>query len=434
MARTGIAFLSNFVNKAKGRINEAIKKLDSNVIAARVVDVSLNSNSTLWDQTGRWKGVGTIQFQFINSATREDVILSGNSQLARPLFPNIKQYPLVNEVVLLFHLPTADSIAGMTNGMEYYYLNTISLWNHPEQNSYPNPLLNQSAPSQTSDYEQIELGNTRKVNDESTDLDLNGNSGGDFVEKGFIHPIIPYAGDVILEGRFGNSIRFGSTQNINGKAISNNWSSTGESGSPIVILKNGQNPETQTEEPGWVPVSENINEDLSSIYLTSNQQIPIEVAVQQKTTGQGTTVPFASVIKDVPESPFSYQQQQIILNSGRLLFNSSVDDILFSSQKSIVLESINEIGIKSQKSNVNLVAEKGTISLGKQNAKESLVLGDSFMTQFTSLLDNMEALCGALKNETSLQIASATANLVQEQIKNIKNQVPNLTSNLVKTG
>ena len=145
--------------------------------------------------------------------------------------------------------------------MEYYYLNTISLWNHPEQYSYPNPLLNQSAPSQTSDYEQIELGNTRKVNDESTDLDLNGNSGGDFVEKGFIHPIIPYAGDVILEGRFGNSIRFGSTQNINGKAISNNWSSTGESGSPIVILKNGQNPETQTEEPGWVPVSENINEE-----------------------------------------------------------------------------------------------------------------------------------------------------------------------------
>lgn len=434
MARTGIAFLSNFVNKAKGRINEAIKQLDSNVIAARVVDVSLNSNSTLWDQTGRWKGVGTIQFQFINSATREDVILSGNSQLARPLFPNIKQYPLVNEVVLLFHLPTADAIAGMSNGMEYYYLNTISLWNHPEQNSYPNPLLNQSSPSQTSDYEQIELGNTRKVNDESTDLDLNGNSGGDFVEKGFIHPIIPYAGDVILEGRFGNSVRFGSTQNINGKAISNNWSSTGESGSPIVILKNGQNPETQTEEPGWVPVSENINEDLSSIYLTSNQQIPIEVAVQQKTTGQGTTVPFASVIKDVPEAPFSFQQQQIILNSGRLLFNSSIDDILLSSQKSIVLESINEIGIKSQKSNVNLVAEKGTISLGKQNARESLVLGDSFMTQFTSLLDNMEALCGALKNETSLQIASATANLVQEQIKNIKNQVPNLTSNLVKTG
>ena len=202
----------------------------------------------------------------------------------------------------------------------------------------------------------------------------------------------------------------------------------------LLFLKMDKTPETQTEEPGWVPVSENINEDLSSIYLTSNQQIPIEVAVQQKTTGQGTTVPFASVIKDVPESPFSYQQQQIILNSGRLLFNSSVDDILLSSQKSIVLESINEIGIKSQKSNVNLVAEKGTISLGKQNAKESLVLGDSFMTQFTSLLDNMEALCGALKNETSLQIASATANLVQEQIKNIKNQVPNLTSNLVKTG
>ena len=32
-----------------------------------------------------------------------------------------------------------------------------------------------------------------------------------FVEKSNIHPLLPFAGDIIHQGRWGNSIRFGST-------------------------------------------------------------------------------------------------------------------------------------------------------------------------------------------------------------------------------
>ena len=46
-------------------------------------------------------------------------------------------------------------------------------------------------------------------------------------------------------------------------------------GEPItVIIKNGQPSGSSSE--GFIPITENINQDPSSIYLTSTQQIPID--------------------------------------------------------------------------------------------------------------------------------------------------------------
>ena len=73
--------------------------------------------------------------------------------------------------------------------------------------------------------------------------------------------------------RFGNSIRLGSTIKTKNILYQNNWSEFGKNGNPITILRNGQSPDSSDE--GWLPVIENINKDLSSIYLTSNQKIPL---------------------------------------------------------------------------------------------------------------------------------------------------------------
>ena len=48
---TGIGFLSKIVSKATGRLNESLGILKDKMLAARVIDISLNSNSTLWEQT-----------------------------------------------------------------------------------------------------------------------------------------------------------------------------------------------------------------------------------------------------------------------------------------------------------------------------------------------------------------------------------------------
>ena len=87
----------------------------------------------------------------------------------------------------------------------------------------------------------------------------------DFLDT--IRPLKTYEGDTLLEGRFGNSIRFGSTLPNN---LDNPWSDVGNIGDPITIIRNGQ---TFTPESPNNHLLEDINEDPSSVYLCSNQQL-----------------------------------------------------------------------------------------------------------------------------------------------------------------
>ena len=378
--KTGISFFDSIISQnPSGNLNE--NDLKDKMLSARVTNISLNSNSTIFSTTNEWQGIGTIQFQPIGGPINEKALNSSGLNYAKPLFPQIKNYPLVNEVVLLFRLPSRKGISDMSNFEEYYYLNPISVWNHPHINAYPNPLNNESqSPATSKNIFQILAGNPSKTTDESTDLDLNGGSGGTFLESSIIHPLVPFAGDQILEGRFGNSIRLGNTSKIEAE-VTNNWSATGSSGNPITILRNGQNPEV--EPPSWKPITEDINKDLSSIYLTSNQQIPIKTGFRDQ------------LYVNPPVIPTEYTQNQIILNSGRLVLNSNSDSIIVSSDKNIDIGANDEIAISSNNS-LQLQSEK--ILLGGKSAKQSLVLGDDFMEQFELLLQNVKNIAEALQN------------------------------------
>ena len=425
--------------------NSKLDELSKKIIPARVIDISLNSNSTMWDEYGEWAGIRTIKFQLMDTPTSTiNATQNSTSNVAKPLLPSSKTYPLVNEIVLLFKLPNTQQ-SQTSSTVSYYYLSSISLWNAPNHNAYPDMYSAEnngvSAPSFLKDYIQIALGNVRKTTDEVKELDLNGASGGTFKEKSNIHPILPFSGDNILEGRFGNSIRLGNTSKVSGK-IKNNWSNSGENGDPISIIRNGQPngaaPGTEAvSDEGWIPITENVQDDLASIYLTSTQQIPIEVATGKKVTPfsflLAEPVPFSNTVKKVPISPKSFNSPQIILNSGRLLFNTNTDSILMSAYKSIVLESNEDLAIKSTNKNVNIISSEGVVSLGKQNATESVILGDKFLLQFENLIGSLENLCTALKNEPKIPAAASVAALTVPLLQDIKNLVPSFKSQKVKT-
>ena len=150
---------------------------------------------------------------------------------------------------------------------------------------------------------------------------------------------------------------------------------SGKDGDPITIIKNGQHKEDK--EP-WIPQVEDINKDASSVYLTNTQKIPIEVSSQNYTS-----------YSTPPETPNLYIGDQIILNSGRLLFNSKDDSILLSAKTTINLNSINSINLDSPKT----VIQSKEIYLGDKNATESLILGDKFLSDFSSLLSTLVSLC-----------------------------------------
>jgi len=411
-------------------ISDALSKVSNPIIIGRVKDVCLNTDSDMFETNGEYFGIGSIKFQDIKINVSNKTTTSSYSS-ARPLLPFIKEYPLVNEYVVVFQGPSPDN-PGATSKPNYYYV-SLKLWNDNEQNASPDPLAvsNGISPQSNKSYKEIEAGSPRKPSQTTGQIDLNGTSGGNFSEKGNIHPVLPFAGDRILEGRFGNSIRLGATAKSSGE-IRNNWSVSGEEGSPILIFKNGQPPLTT---PGFLPITENINSDPSSVYLTSTQKIPIKVSTSTQNEGEQATIPFSGIIKNTPQSPTSFNNPQIILNSNRLLFNTTTDSILFSSQKSIVLESNEDLGIRSKKKNINILSPEGNISIGKKDADEAVILGTTFIAQMDSFLEQLDLLLQALSSEASLSVASGVAyTMASTNVQGFRNNLQKMLSNKVKVG
>lgn len=414
--KTGIAYLGQSLNSGGDISNlvTSIEELNLKVIPARVTDIVLDETHPKFIEYGRWNGVGTVNFEQVNTPEAKDVA----KPIAKPFFPQFKSFPLVNEIVLLFSLP--DSNMGVQDTSKiYYYLNAISIWNHPHHNAYPNIFDGVNDEEQKQDYQAIEGGSVRRVEDESTEINLQGDNptGGTFIERTNIHPILPFVGDNIFEGRFGNSIRLGSTTKSKG-LYKNNWSESGEEGNPITILRNGQ--PTDSSDEGWIPIVDNINNDLSSIYLTSNQLIPIK-ASSTNYTGISD--------ENIPEFPNQYKGNQVILNSGRVLLNSTTDSILLSSKKVISLSAKSDIGISTSGS---IAMESGELKLGGSNAEQPAVLGDIFLDRLSGVMAGLSAVVTSLSQEPSLVLTPAPATALIETLNQFQAAMEDFKSKTVK--
>ena len=151
-------------------------------------------------------------------------------------------------------------------------------------------------------------------------------------------------------------------------------------------MKNGQ---SETEDDPWAPQVENINTDKSSLYLTSNQQIPIGAASTDYSS-------YTAAFGEIPSSPSLYNGSQVIVNSGRLLFNSKNDHILLSSARTISFGAQKGFNFDTP---ANFVVKVGTkIMLGdkEESTTEPLILGDKFLADFQKLLTNIISLTSAL--------------------------------------
>ena len=352
--------------------NQSLPTQDQGIFPARVIFILLNDKSqpTIFKEYGEWNSLGSIFFSILNNPNPSKDITSNS--IAKPLFPNIKNYPLINEIVYIIALPNSN-IQGDVNDLTYYYFQPINIWNSPHHNAIPDPINQNSIPnSQKRDYQQTSIGAVRRINDGGTEIDL----GETFQEKTEIRSIQPFEGDIIYEGRWGQSIRFGST--VKGSNIINPWSNNSNDGDPITIIRNNQYKEDK--EP-WIPQIEDINKEGSSLYLTSNQIIPIEVSSKDY---KSYSTP--------PTSPNKFQGEQIILNSGRLLFNAKQDSILLSSKKTINLNSNNSVNIDSPE----FITNSKKVLLGSKDAKESVILGDRFLKDLRDLLNSLVSLGNSL--------------------------------------
>jgi hypothetical protein len=383
--------------------------LGGKIFAARV-EYTLLDNLTkpfIFDNFGEWSAIGSIIFS--NLGLKSDQTLSNN--FAKPLFPNLKNYPLKNEIVYIISLPTVGIEEDVTE-TDFYYFQSINIWNSNHHNAIPNPLNGDNIPnSQLQDYQQTEAGAVRRVTDGGTDIDL----GSTFIERANIKPLQSFEGDIILEGRWGQSLRFGST--VTNSKIFNPWSNSGRNGDPITILRNDQ---FSDNIDAWVPQVEDINADESSIYLTSTQIIPINlISNSYKSYDKGFE----------PKSPLSYDDPQIILNSGRIVFNAFNDNILLSSNDSINLNTQETVNIDAvQGMNVS-VGNEGEILLGSNDFSviEPVILGDKFLAD----IENLANILVTLGNNFELTPMLTTDEESNSELLNIGGDIRNAAQNIL---
>jgi hypothetical protein len=409
------------------------------VSTVRVKDIILDDSHPDFEKYGEWNGIGTIFFENVKNP-----ILNKNKNkliAAYPLLPNIKHYPLINELVSIFYLADVD-LTTNTTSVAPYYLPPVNVWNSQIHNAVPSSDI--IPPEQQKDYQQVEAGSVRRITDQNTEIDL----GTTFDEANVLdtYPLLPYEGDIIYEGRFGNSIRFGST--VNGTAYPNPWSNEGDQSEPITIIRNGQSKTQQsvidTNEP-WIPTLENINEDQSSIYLTSTQQIPLELSVSNIDSYNG--------LSETPVVPELYAGNQILLNSGRLVFNAKNDHIILSADKSVHLVSNNSLNFDtvdkiSMTTNVSfgvITLTSPKVYLGSDVGNEgyagadlqSLVLGENLKQTLTGIVKALNGIARSMKfasNEGGpIASLNTEGNRLGTETENLLSELNNILSKTVKT-
>lgn len=251
--------------------------------------------------------------------TKEELIASGLRPI-KPLFPYITYIPLIEELVLLFDLPASNSGA-VSGATQTYYITSINLFNNSHHNS-------QAIYNIIDDKNNIKLGNY--INELSS-----------------INSLMPFEGDYILSSRWGSGLRFSSTFKAN--EGENFWSYSGKTGDPITLLVNGYKyPSDSTD-----LYIEDINNDASSIYLTSTQIITnFEPKIKINNN------PFTSVIK-----PSIYGgKSQIILSSNRISLSSNKDNISLYSVTDIELGANNTIHIDGKE---NIYLDSPQVFLGR---------------------------------------------------------------------
>jgi hypothetical protein len=390
------------------------------IIPIRVLDIILDNSHPKFKEYGEWNSIGTIFYEEAYYGTSAVSAESVSNTIAIPFLPNIKQYPLINELTYIIFLPGANLTENPNSSVAYYFPPS-NIWNSQHHNAVP--VSSNLTEAEDRDYVSTTLGSYRRVEDSSTDIFL----GETFEEKTNIHPLLPYEGDIIYEGRWGNSIRLGST--VKNSFIPNKWSPVGNNGDPITIFRNGQ---TNYPSDSWIPETEDINKDLSSIYLTSTQQLPLFPASVNNFSFSKSTP---------PTNVGQYEGNQIILNSGRLVFNSKSDSILALANKSIHLSCGETLGVDAKQ--ISLTADKVYLgsSEGIEGTKiQSVILGENLNFVLGDIAVFLQTLNIAFKSAVdsngapivSLQSIASDAETLSNDISNIVNG-KNLLSKTVKT-
>ena len=324
MANYNTNFNSNSFSNTRGSDSRTASKS-----FGRVLDIILDENHPEYERKGGAKSINGVFFRYQNSITSEDT--SNNLKFAYQGTGQIKTVPVIGEIVEIVSNPTSNKTQ-LAQVKTLYYSKIVNIWNNPNCNTYLDVYSNQT-------------------------LDISKN--GEFTEEATINPIKSAVGDIQIEGRQGQSLRF-----TGAKGSANNFIDDTNKGKPVIIVSNGQ---IETED-GFTTISEDINEDASSLYFLSDHKVELKQASTRRKS-----------YDDAPIEADQFKGNQVIVNSGRIFFNAKTNDIQLSSKDSIGLNSKESINLDSDKyicfdSPKILLGEKARTA--PESNKEPVLLGN----------------------------------------------------------
>ena len=350
---------------------------------------------------------GEIDLSFLGSVVCRRVYTENNENIlrhsgdalkkyiAKPLDSNFVKLPIVGELVPIINFLDSDSTKNIYN-KNSFYLNSINAWNSPHHNAVPN--ISTQPKTDTESVEGLlgpEDGNPFVEGEELPDL------GEFFTERGDVKRTQVYEGDVLLEGRFGQHIRLGSSDKV--KSENPNWWSEGSDetlGKPVTIISNGQSTEKTSELKPRGMYSSDFNLDSSTIILTENQPSSLDVSYLELDNEDAIlkTLNF-DLVGDT-------QNSTIQANSGTILLNAKNNKLLGFAKEGIGLATTGNMSIdvtnnwstvsdnkdeemgtsyKMTTPKADFVATKST--LGESSSKEPMVKGDKLVNVLTKLID-----------------------------------------------
>ena len=332
-----------------------------------------------------------IRYRLVGTAaeTREELL-----PIAIPYNRNFISVPVVGELVKIY-----KNLGGPNN-----YYERLSPETSPNYSTDISVLLSSSKLS--SEHTSRSGGAAADQYNEANNVGIsesNQNIGStETLKKGFagkyfkrnlkIHQLALNEGDTLLQGRFGNSIRFsGYIHDNKDNGIQY----------PAILIRNGESSDNQKKKVYDV-VNEDINKDGTSIQITSGQY---------KTLYDSTTIKVKKEANSIYPSSDQLIGDQVVVNSGRVILSSKTAETFLFSKKtfSIFTDDVvtidSEKGLKfiSQNGHINISARKnkniilgvstgGKVFHGGDNANQQAILGNKLVDLLGQLIDAINVM------------------------------------------
>jgi hypothetical protein len=251
-----------------------------------------------------------------------------------PIETNLQEYPLKNEIVLVFY-----------SMGQLYYTRKVSVTRKITENSYPGLSERYSPPTNKQNIDSMKLASLGISPHTPNSITQRFSLGTYFKENPIARPLRHFEGDLIIQGRFGNAIRMGSSQ------ISNPLTTTPE---PNILISVGQHIPKETSTKSITPTSrvlEDINDNSSCVWLVANDTIPFNPATLNTQSSN------PAHLRSTPNKNSEWTGAQIFINSDRVVLNSKKKEVSIFSKTQINLSAIKDISLDSE-AHINLYANQ----------------------------------------------------------------------------